>query len=169
MNSLKNVTNPPKIQKKCTCCKKIGHNITTCSLVVNQGIFIENHILALMDNSENDIQFRSRLSHYLRNLSTTQQKILSVRIGVRYQNHLSCSIIFRYFQDKLKSRKIMRKIYGGGRSSSLSFECISVPAEKINSPIFSQKSERKKLKKEMEINKNNKPFHFTFQHIISRL
>lgn len=167
MNSLKKVTKEtPKIQNKCTCCKKIGHNITTCTFVVKQGIFIENHIQALMDNSENDNQFRSRLSHYLRNLSTTHQKILSVRIGTKYQNHLSCSIIFRYFIDKLKSRKIMRKIYG---VRPLSFEFISIPTDKMYCPIFSQKPERKILKKEMEINKTNKPFHFTFQKVISRL
>jgi hypothetical protein len=137
-----------KNSKTCFCCKKSGHNISTCISARKQGILIENHMQALIDIcGENESKIRTKISHYLRNLSLLQQKILCVRIG-GYENHLSCSILLRYFMDKQKSRKVMMKLYGGsggggGSGSGNSF--LSIPAEPISCPSFSKKSERKRI------------------------
>jgi len=121
--------------KTCICCKKSGHNITTCYSAVRQGILIENHIQAMVEVCTTDIKVK--LSRYLRNLSILQQKILSNRIG---ENNLSCSVVLRYFVDKSTSRKIMRNIYN--RSSLLN---IYLPYDPIISPSISVKPERKRL------------------------
>jgi hypothetical protein len=94
-------------QSKCTCCKKSGHNITTCSSAVRQGILLENHIIGMQENSTTEMKFRIRLLQYLRNLSKTQQKILSSRIG---ESRISYSTVMRYLSCKWKSRKVMHKI-----------------------------------------------------------
>lgn len=122
---------------KCTCCKNTGHNITTCSSAVRQGILIENHIIGMQENSTTEMKFRIRLLQYLRNLSKTQQKILSSRIGDR----LSYSTVMRYLSYKWKSRKVMRKIYG---STSVDKPVDKLTADKICSPRPSEKPERKR-------------------------
>jgi hypothetical protein len=119
---------------KCTCCKKSGHNITTCVSSRRQGILLENHIIGMQEHATSEIQFRIRLLQYLRNLSKTQQKILSSRIG---ESRISYSTVIRYLSYKGKSRKVMHKIYGTSPSMSLT-------ADKIISPRPSEKPERKK-------------------------
>lgn len=125
---------------KCACCKKIGHNITTCVSAVKQGILIENHILEMKDTSISEIKFRIRLLQYLRNLSKIQQKILCTRIG---ETNVSYSNIVRYLSYKWKSRKVMNKIYGKPELISENI-LSSFNADKISSPTFSEKAERKK-------------------------
>jgi hypothetical protein len=120
-------------QSKCTCCKKSGHNITTCVSAVRQGILIENHIIGMQENSTTEMKFRIRLLQYLRNLSKTQQKILCTRIG---ESRISYCTVMRYISCKWKSRKVMHKIYGSSSKSNL--------ADKIWSPRPSEKPERKK-------------------------
>ena len=93
---------------KCTCCKKTGHNITTCSSAVRQGILLENHIIGMQENATTEIRFRIRLLQYLRNLSKTQQKILCTRIG---ESRISYSTVMRYLSYKLKGRKVIHRIY----------------------------------------------------------
>ena len=124
---------------KCTCCKKPGHNITTCSSAVRQGILLENHIIGMQENATSEIKFRIQLLQYLRNLSKTQQKILCTRIG-EIETRLSYSTIMRYLSYKLKSRKVMHKIYGPKSNDTF----ISLTADKIISPKTSEKPERKK-------------------------
>jgi hypothetical protein len=128
--------------KKCICCKKNGHNITTCISAKKQGILIENHIQAfIMDIcNEDDEKKKSRLLRYLRNLSSIQQKILSSRVG---EKHLSCYNVFRYFVDKNRSKNVMLKLYGCTQNV-LSKTLFSVSAEKIVCPSSSNKSEIKK-------------------------
>ena len=128
--------NQKKTIKTCICCKKSGHNITTCYSAVRHGILIENHIQAMVEVCTTDIKVK--LSRYLRNLSILQQKILSNRIG---ENHLSCSVVLRYFVDKLTSRKIMRNIYRRSQPQKI----LSLPCDPIISPSISIKSERKRL------------------------
>jgi len=123
---------------KCTCCKKSGHNITTCVSSRRQGILLENHIIGMQEHATSEIQFRIRLLQYLRNLSKTQQKILSSRIG---ESRISYSTVIRYLSYKGKSRKVIHKIYGTSPSPSPS---TSITADKIISPRPSEKPERKK-------------------------
>ena len=127
--------------KKCICCKKSGHNITTCIPAKKQGILIENHIQAFMDICSDDEKKKSRLYQYLRNLSTTQKKILSNRVG---EKHLTCSNVFRYFVEKIRSKNVMMKI-NGCTHKVLCRTLFSIPAEPIvcPSPSYSNKSERK--------------------------
>jgi hypothetical protein len=125
---------------KCTCCKKSGHNITTCVSSRRQGILLENHIIGMQEHATSEIQFRIRLLQYLRNLSKTQQKILSSRIG---ESRISYSTVIRYLSYKGKSRKVMHKIYGTSTSPSPS-PSTSITADKIISPRPSEKPERKK-------------------------
>lgn len=132
----------PKKSNTCTCCKKVGHNITTCVSAVKQGILIENHILAMQECATNEIKFRLRLLQYLRGLSSIQQKILSSRIG---DKKISYSTVLRYLSYKSKSRKVMHKIYGSSSTNRSGFGSgSSVKADKIFSPTFSEKPERKK-------------------------
>lgn len=127
---------------KCTCCKKSGHNITTCGPAVRQGILIENHIIGMQENSTSEIKFRIRLLQYLRNLSKTQQKILSTRIG-ETETRLSYSTVMRYLSYKWKSRKVMHKIYGSTKTDKIDNHHLAL-ASRIFSPISSEKPERKK-------------------------
>jgi hypothetical protein len=120
--------------KKCICCRKNGHNITTCISAKKQGIMIENHIQAFIE-----LKKKSKIYHYLRNLSITQQKILSSRIG---EKKISYSIIFRYFLEKNKSKNIMLKLYGSTNNSRTLF---SNPAEPIVCPSSSNTYNRKKI------------------------
>lgn len=134
--------NSSNISKKCICCKKSGHNITTCISAKKQGILIENHIQAFMDIcGDDDVKKKSRLYQYLRKLSTTQKKILSNRVG---ETHLSCSNVFRYFIEKIRSKNVMMKI-NGCTHNVLRRTLFSIPAEPIvcPSPSYSNKSERK--------------------------
>jgi hypothetical protein len=126
-------------QSKCTCCKKSGHNITTCSSAVRQGILIENHIIGMQENSTSEMKFRIRLLQYLRNLSITQQKILCTRIG---ETRLSYSTIMRYLSYKWKSRKVMHKIYS--KTDKTDKTDVFVFTDRIISPSSSEKPERKK-------------------------
>jgi hypothetical protein len=129
-------------QSKCTCCKKTGHNITTCVSSRRQGILLENHIIGMQEHATSEIQFRIRLLQYLRNLSKTQQKILSSRIG---ESRISYSTVIRYLSYKGKSRKVMHKIYGTSPSPSPSpSPSTSITADKLISPRPSEKPERKK-------------------------
>jgi len=126
---------------KCTCCKKTGHNITTCVSVGKQGILIENHILGIQEHATSEIQFRIRLLQYLRNLSKTQQKILCNRIG---ESRISYSTVIRYLSYKGKSQRVMHKIYSVPVTVSVTKINTSFPYDKIFSPTFSEKPERKK-------------------------
>ena len=125
---------------KCTCCKKPGHNITTCSSAVRQGILLENHIIGMQENATTEIRFRIRLLQYLRNLSKTQQKILCTRIG---ESRISYSTVMRYLSYKLKGRKVIHRIYSPSTSPRPS-TTTSLTADKIISPRSSEKPERKK-------------------------
>jgi hypothetical protein len=135
MRDMKRTTN---YNSKCTCCKKPGHNITTCVSVGKQGVLIENHIIGIQEHATSEIQFRIRLLQYLRNLSKTQQKILCTRIG---ESKISYSTVIRYLSYKGKSRKVMDKIY----SVPVSVTVTSFPYDKIFSTTFSEKPERKKI------------------------
>jgi hypothetical protein len=126
---------------KCTCCKNTGHNITTCSSAVRQGILIENHIIGMQENATTEMKFRIRLLQYLRNLSKTQQKILCTRIG---ETRLSYSTVMRYLSYKWKSRKVMHKIYSNSNSKTDKTVDNVALADKIISPSSSEKPERKK-------------------------
>lgn len=126
---------------KCTCCKKSGHNITTCSSAVRQGILIENHIIGMQENATSEMKFRIRLLQYLRNLSKTQQKILCTRIG-ETDTRLSYSTIMRYLSYRLKSRKVMHKIYS--KTDKTDKTDVFVFTDRIISPSSSEKPERKK-------------------------
>ena len=125
-------------QSNCTCCKKPGHNITTCSSAVRQGILIENHIIGMQENATSEIKFRIQLLQYLRNLSKTQQKILSSRMGEHHR--VSYSMVMRYLSYKWKSRKVMHKIYGSNNKVANDI----VTTDKLISPTYSEKPERKK-------------------------
>ena len=131
-------TNTKSNSSKCTCCKKPGHNITTCSSAVRQGILLENHIIGMQENATTEIRFRIRLLQYLRNLSKTQQKILCTRIG---ESRISYSTVMRYLSYKLKGRKVIHRIYSPSTSTSTT---TSLTADKIVSPRSSEKPERKK-------------------------
>ena len=101
---------------------------------------IENHIQAFMDIFiDNELKKKSKIYHYLRNLSITQQKILSSRIG---EKKISYSIVFRYFLEKNKSKNVMLKLYG---STNISRTLFSNPAEPMVCPSSSNTPNRKKI------------------------
>jgi hypothetical protein len=141
--------------KTCFYCKKAGHNISTCVSARKQGILLENHIQAMIDICGCDKpKKRVKISQYLRNLSIVQQKLLCIRIGNSLENHLSSSIVLKYFMDKQKSKRVMMKIYGNTNNNNNTISSCSVsitittnPAEPITcpSPSISNKSERKQI------------------------
>ena len=138
--------------KTCFYCKQSGHNISTCISARKQGILLENHIQAMIDICGYDEpKKRIKISHYLRNLSMVQQKLLCVRIGNSFENHLSCSILLKYFIDKQKSKRVMTKIYGNNNNNnnttirSYSFSITTNPADPITCPSISNKSDRKRI------------------------
>jgi hypothetical protein len=62
-----NRNSKPKSIKTCICCKKTGHNITTCYSAIRQGILIENHIQAMVEVCTKDKMVK--ITRYLRYLS----------------------------------------------------------------------------------------------------